>query len=93
MIGELDKDQKADRPKCLPELVHSYNSTRLTITVYILHYLMFRQWLCLPVNFYIPTIVSTEKHQCVDQYIAGLHELLHEAFKEAQAQSMSEAER
>ena len=37
--------------------------------------------------------MSTEKHQHVDCYIAGLHELLHKAFKEVQAQSTSEAER
>ena len=37
--------------------------------------------------------MSTEKHQCVDHYIADLCEWLHKAFKEAQVQSTSEAER
>ena len=41
MIGKLSKDQKADWPKHLPELVHAYNSMRLAITGYSLHYLMF----------------------------------------------------
>ena len=62
MIGKLSKDWKAYRPKHLPELVHAYNSTKSAITRYSPHYLMFGQWLCLTVDFYFPTIVSTEKH-------------------------------
>ena len=38
-------------------------------------------------------IRGMKKHQCVDYYIAKLYEQMQEAFKEAQAQSMSEAER
>ena len=41
MIGKLSKDWKADCPKHLPELVQAYNSTRLAITGYSPHYLMF----------------------------------------------------
>ena len=36
---------------------------------------------------------STKKKQCVDHYITELHEQLQEAFKEAQMQSTSKAER
>ena len=36
---------------------------------------------------------GTKKHQCVDHYVAKLCEWLQEAFKEAQMQSTSEAER
>ena len=57
------------------------------------HYLMFGQWLCLPIDFYFPTIVSTEKHQHVNHYIADLCKWLSKAFKEAQAQSSSKADR
>ena len=32
MIGKLDKDQKADWPEHLQELVHVYNSMRLAVT-------------------------------------------------------------
>ena len=93
MIGKLGKDQKADCPKHLPEFVHAYNATRLAITRYSPNYLMFGLWPCLPINFYFPTIVSTEKHQHVGHYVADLCEWLHEAFKEVQTQSTSEAER
>ena len=54
---------------------------------------MFGWWLYLPIDFYFPTIGSTEKHQHVDHCIADLHEWLCEAFKEIQAQSTPEAER
>ena len=37
--------------------------------------------------------MNTEKHQCIDHYIADLCEQLHKAFKEVQVQSSSEAER
>ena len=93
MIGNLGKDQKADWPKHLPELVHAYNSMRLAFTGYSLHYLMFRWWLCLPINFYFPIFMSTEKHQCLNHYVADLHEQLHDTFKEAQVHCTSEAER
>ena len=54
---------------------------------------MFGNWQHLPINFYFLTIRGMEKHQHVDHYIAKLHERLQEAFKEAQVQSTSEAER
>ena len=73
MIGKLSKDQKADWPKHLPELVHAYNSMRLAITRYSPHYLMFRCQLHLPIDFYFPPIRGTQKHLPVDHYIAKLH--------------------
>ena len=54
MIGKLSKDQKADWPKHLLELVHAYNSMRLAITRYSLHYLMFGCQQALPNEFYLP---------------------------------------
>ena len=93
MIGKLSKDGKANLPKHLSELVHAYNSMRLAITRYSLHYLMFGYQPCLPINFYFPMIRGMEKHQCVDHYIAKVCGWLWEAFKEAQMQSTSKAER
>ena len=84
MIGKLSKDQKVDWSKHLPELVHAYNSMRLDITGYSLHYLMFRDRVCCPVNFYF---------SMVNHYVAELCERLQEAFKEAQTLSTSEEDR
>ena len=93
MIGELCRIWKANLPKHLSELVHAYNLTRLAITRYIPYYLMFRCWLCLPVNSFFPMVRGMRKHQHVYHYIAELCEWLWEAFKKAQVQSMSEAKR
>ena len=93
MIGKLSKDQKADWPKHLADLVHAYNSMRLAITGYSPHHLMFGWQPCLPIDFYFPTIMSTEKHQHVNHYVDDLHGQLCKAFKEVQVQSTSEAER
>ena len=54
---------------------------------------MFGHWLQLPINFYFPTISGMKKQQHVDHYIVKLCEHMQEAFKEAQVQSTSEAER
>ena len=74
MIGKLGKDQKAEWPKHLSELVYAHKSTRSAITGYSPHYLMFRWLSHLPIDFYFPTVVSTEKHQHVGHYVADLHE-------------------
>ena len=92
MIGKLSKDWKVDWLKHLPELVHAYNSVRSAITGYRPHYLMLRCYPCICINFHFPMITGTKKHQHVDHYVTELCEWLCEAFKEAQAQSMSEVE-
>ena len=86
MIGKLGRDWKADWLKHLPTLVHAYNSTQLATTRYSPHYLMYRCWPHLAINFYFSTIRGMKKHQCVDHYIAELCEWLWEAFKEAEVQ-------
>ena len=54
---------------------------------------MFGCWLHLPIDFYFPMVRGAQKHKYVDHYIIQLHEWPWEAFKEAQMQSTSEAER
>ena len=46
-----------------------------------------------PLIFYFPMIRGMKKHQHVDHYVAELCEWLQDTFKEAQAESTSEAER
>ena len=93
MIGKLGKDGKADWQKHLPELVHAYNFMRSVITGYNPHNLMFEHQLCIPIHLYFVTGRGTQKHQHVNHYIAKVHERLWGAFKEAQTQSTSVAER
>ena len=93
MVGKLSKDWKADWLRHLPELVNTYTSMRLAITGYSPHYLMFGLWPHLPIDFYFPTVRGMKKHQYVNYCIAELCEWLQEAFKEAQMQSTSQAER
>ena len=77
--------------------MHAYNAIHSTFKGYPPHYLMFGWRPRLPVNFYFPTISSTEaptreastKH--VDECIASVWDILRAALWEAQAQSTAEA--
>ena len=97
MIGKLGEDKKADWPSHLAEILHTYNATHSAVTGYSPHYLMFGQWPRLPVDFYFPTIGSSEaptreastKH--VDDYVASVWERLRTALWQAEAQSTTEA--
>ena len=63
MIEKLGEDKKADWPSHLAEIAHAYNATHSAVTGYSPHYLMFRQRPRLPVDFYFPTIGSSEAPQ------------------------------
>ena len=69
------------------------------MTRYSPHYLMFGQRPRLQVDFYFPTFRSTEaptreaSAKCVDEYVATVHCQLRATLKEAQAQSMAEAQK
>ena len=99
MIRKLGEDEKANWPGHLAEIVHAYNATQYAVMWYRPHYLMFRCRPRLPVNFYFPTLRSTEapklgaSAKCVDEYIATVQDCLKAAFQEAQGQSMAEAQR
>ena len=97
MIGKLGEDKKADWPSHLAEIAHAYNATHSAVTGYSPHYLMFGCRPRLPVDFFFPTIGSSEapmreasaKH--VDKYVASIWDRLRTTLWEAQAQSMAEA--
>ena len=97
MIGKLGEDKKSNWPCHLAEIVHTYNATRFAVTRYGPHYLMFGQWLRLPVDFILPTIGSNEapmreaSTKSVDMYVASVRDRLRSALWEAQAQSTMEA--
>ena len=96
MIRKLGEDKKANWPPHLAEIVHTYNATNSAVTRYSPHYLMSGQWPRLPVDFYFPTVGSSEapmretsaKH--VDKYIASVQERLRTALREVKAQPMAE---
>ena len=92
MTGKLSEDQKADWPNHLLEMVQAYNYTRLAVTEYSPHYLMFGWWPRMPVDFYFTTVRGAERHKHVDEYVANLWDHLWEAYKEAQDQSRTEAQ-
>ena len=59
MLGKLTKDKKAQWEKHLLEVLQACNSTRLAVTSYSLHYLMFGRHPRLPIDFYFPTGVPS----------------------------------
>ena len=97
MIGKLGEDKKADWPSHLAEIVHTYNATQSAVTGYSPHYLMFRWWPRLPVNFVFPTVGSNEaptreaSARSVDVCVASVRDRLRSALWEARAQSTAEA--
>ena len=97
MIEKLGEDKKANWPSHLAEIVHTYNATQSAVTRYSPHYLMFRWWPRLPVDFVFPTVGSNKAPMReasaihVDVYVASVWDRLRTALHEVQAQSMGEA--
>ena len=97
MIGKLGEDEKANWPSHLVEIVHIYNATWSIVMGYSQCYLIFGHWLRLPVDFYFPTLRSTEGPRRgtptmhVNEYVATVRDHLRTMLQEAQAQSMAEA--
>ena len=78
MIRKLGEDKKADWPSPLAEIAHAYNAIGSAVTGYSPHYLMFGWRPRLPVDFYFPTVGSSEAYmreasaKCVDKYVASV---------------------
>ena len=96
-IRKLREDIKANWPGHLAEIVHAYNATQSAVMGYSPYYLMFGCRPRLPVDFYFPTLRSTEVpkwgtcDRYVDEYVATVWDQLRATLHEAQAQSTAEA--
>ena len=92
MIGKLAANKKVQWVQHIPELLQVYNSARLAVTGYSLHYLMFGRCPHLPVDFYFLTM-SAHVHSChVPAYVEEVKKHFKEAYAEAYLQTNSEAD-
>ena len=91
LIGKLEDEYKGQWPRHLSKLTHGYNSTRSTVTGYLPHFLMFRQWPRLPIDFVFPTHKVIGTLRPVDSYVAELITALRKAFEVAQNMTQTEA--
>ena len=93
MIGKLSHDKKAQWEQHLLELLQAYNSTRSMVTSYLPHYLMFGRCLCLPVDYYFPTVSAYEHSHRMPAYVTEARRCFKEAYTEAHLQINCEAEK
>ena len=92
MLGKLTKNKKAQWEKHLPEVLQAYNSTRLVMTGYSPHYLMFRRHLRLPIDFYFPTRGAFKCSHCVPEYVDEIRCHFKEAYTEVHMQANLKAD-
>ena len=85
MMGKLTSDKKAHWEQHLPELLQA-------VTGYSLHYLMFGRHLCLPVDFYFPTMSTHMCSHCVPMYIEEVRKCIKEVYAEVHLQTNSEVD-
>ena len=93
MIGKLSCDKKAQWEQHLLELLQAYNSTWSVVTSYSLHYLMFGRCLCLPIDYYFPTLSAYECFRRVPAYVMEVRRRFKETYTEAHLQINCEAEK
>ena len=93
MIGKLVHDKKAQWEQHLLELLQAYNSTRLAVTGFSPHYLMFGRCPCLPVDYYFPTVSAFECSCHVPAYVAEVKRCFKKAYAEVHLQMNCEAEK
>ena len=86
MIGKLAHDKKAQWEQHLPELLQAYNSTRLAVTSFLPHYLMFGRCPHLPVDYYFLMVSAFEHSRHVPTYVTEVRRCFKEAYVEAHLQ-------
>ena len=92
MIGKLARN-KAQWEQHLLELLQAYNSTRLVVTCFSPHYLMFGRHPCLPVDYYFQMVSVFEHSRHVPAYVPEVRRCFKEAYAEAHLQMNCEAEK
>ena len=93
MIGKLSHDKKAQWEQHLPELLQAYNSTRLVVTSYSPHYLMFGRHPHLSVDYYFLTVSAYECSHRVPAYVMEVRRCFKEAYTEGHLQTNCEAKK
>ena len=93
MIGKLSCNKKAQWEQHLLELLQAYNSTRLVVTGYLPHYLMFGRCPHLPVYYYFQTVSAYECSHHVPAYVMEVQRCFKKAYTEAHLQTSCEAEK
>ena len=93
MIGKLSCDKKTQWEQHLPELLLTYNSTRLAVTSYSPHYLMFGRHPHLPVNYYFLMVSAYKCSHRMPAYVTEVRRCFKEAYTEAHLQTNCEAEK
>ena len=91
MIEKLEDEYKGQWLRHLSKLTHAYNATTSAVTGYSPHFLMFRQWPRLPIDFLFPTHKVMGTLRPVDSYVADLITALRKAFEVAQNMTQTEA--
>ena len=93
MIGKLSRDKKTQWEQHLLELLQAYNSTRLVMTHYLLHYLMCGRCPCLPIDYYFLMVGAYECSRCMPAYVTEVQRHFKEAYAEAHLQTNCETEK
>ena len=92
MIEKLTADKKAQLEQHLSELLQANNSTRLVVTGFSLHYLMFGRCPHLPVNFYLLTMSAHVPSHCIPAYVEEVRKHFKEAYAEVHLQTNSKVD-
>ena len=71
----------------------AYNSTRLVVTSYSLHYLMFGRHPNLPVDYYFPMVSAYKRSRHVPAHVTEVQRCFKEAYTEAHLQTNCKAEK
>ena len=93
LIRKLDEDRKACWSKHLPELLMAYNSTRLAVTGYSPHFLLFGRRLRIPVDYLFPTLRDMPHKSKLEESVVLHQKRLKEAFTMVRQLTSEEAVR